>query len=70
MEGRVTINVKTDLNGHAFDCRVVESSGHDILDRATCEQVEQLAHFNPALDQQGNPVIGSFTTSVNWKWPG
>ncbi len=66
LEGRVAFVVSIDLDGHAFDCQITESSGHVILDQGTCEQIEALAHFTPALDANGNPTIGSWSSSIRW----
>lgn len=66
LEGRVTLGVKIDTNGHAFDCVILSSSGHRKLDEATCDQYEKFAHFNPALDADGNRVIGKFCNTITW----
>lgn len=52
----------------AGTCQVTSSSGHDRLDRRTCELVERRFRFNPAL-QGGKPVQETRTQSVRWQIP-
>ena len=67
LEGTVTVAVVVDPQGHAQNCRIVISSGHDLLDKATCAQFEELAHFNPALDEDGKPVLGNYSSKITWR---
>lgn len=43
-------------DGKVKDCVVLKSSGHDILDKAGCDNMLNNARFHPALDAEGNPV--------------
>ena len=69
LEGAVTVSVLVDTAGHARDCRIVKSSGHNILDAAACRRIEALAHFRPAEDHAGNQVNSRTELTMNWKLP-
>lgn len=69
MTGLAVFTVKVGANGKVEDCRIVTSTGHDALDKATCKLVQQRARFNPAKDANGDPVTGTFTKSVKWELP-
>ena len=56
--GRVTVG----------SCRVTTSSGHDRLDKRTCELVERRFRFNPAL-MNGTPVKVGRAQAVRWQIP-
>jgi protein TonB len=65
-------NVRYEINEQGRvspgSCQVTRSSGHDRLDRRTCELVERRFRFNPAL-QGGKPVKESRTQAVRWQIP-
>ena len=65
--GQFTFSVAA--NGRVTDCRVVSSTGHSALDRATCRLVSSRARFNAARDNSGNVVAGDFNTSIVWQLP-
>lgn len=56
-------------DGRVSDCEVIQTSGSDILDAATCRLIVRRARFNPALDEGGNPTSGYYTTNVRWMIP-
>ncbi len=49
-------------------CAVTSSSGHDRLDKRTCELAERRFRFNPALSN-GTPVASTKTQSFRWQIP-
>ena len=66
MDGTVTLDLEIDVTGHVSGCTVAVSSGEPRLDQATCDQLAAFAHYRPALDDDGNPTIGSDTLTVTW----
>lgn len=69
MEGVATLTVTTGPDGGVADCSVTESSGHELLDVASCRYVGSLAPFTPARDLENNPTTGRFVRRVSWKLP-
>lgn len=43
-------------DGTVKDCTVLKSSGHDVLDKAGCDNMLNYARFSPATDGEGRPV--------------
>jgi len=64
VEGRVGVRVTVGPNGRVADCSVSSSSGSSILDDAACSGMRTYARFNPALDAAGNPISGSYSTTI------
>jgi periplasmic protein TonB len=68
-EGVARFSVQIGTNGRVTGCSITGSSGHPGLDAATCKFVTSRAKFTPALDKEGNPTTGSFSSSVRWVIP-
>ncbi|WP_454887043.1 energy transducer TonB [Sphingomonas oryzagri] len=66
-EGRVGFTVAIDPAGHASSCRITSSSGHSVLDEATCRNILARGRFKPAVDAGGNPIAAGYSSSVDWK---
>ena len=69
MSGFAGFAVTIDAKGRVSDCTITRSTGHAALDNATCSLVQKRARFNAAKDSYGNPIPGTFRSSVNWKIP-
>jgi protein TonB len=67
VEGTVGVRVTVTANGRAANCQVTASSGSPILDQAACQGMERYAQFNPALDRDGNPTDGAYSTRITYK---
>lgn len=67
IEGTVGVRVTVTANGRAANCQVTASSGSPILDQAACQGMERYAQFNPALDRDGNPTDGAYSTRITYK---
>ncbi len=67
IEGRVSLSVVIGGDGRVQSCTVTASSGAAILDRAACEGMRRYARFDPALDADGYPTEGSFSTSIAYQ---
>jgi protein TonB len=70
LQGMVGVTADVSVDGRITACRVVQSSGHAILDDATCANVTRYGRFRPASDASGNPVAGVFSTTVNYSLGG
>ena len=56
-------------NGTVSGCTITASSGHGELDQATCDKLIRRAQFEPATDESGARVAGSFAGAVTWQLP-
>jgi TonB family protein len=65
--GTVGFRVEVSAQGFPGKCRVIRSSGHDRLDRATCKLVEERARFDPARDVGGEPMSGLYEGGFTWR---
>src|SRR5437899_9595334 len=66
-QGDVQWDVTVGTNGRVTACKIIQSSGHQILDDATCRIVTERARFNPAQDATGNPVEAHFQSHISWR---
>jgi periplasmic protein TonB len=55
-EGTSTVRFTIDPFGRPSGCRVVRTSGHALLDTATCRLIEERFRYEPARDTRGNTV--------------
>lgn len=69
MTGLAKFRVSVGTNGRVTDCRILQSTGHQALDNATCKLVSDRARFTPAKDGFGDTVSGSYTASLRWELP-
>lgn len=68
-EGRTSYRLSIDASGRVTSCSVVKSSGFEELDQATCQLLPRRARFEPARDEAGAAVSGSYAGSVTWRLP-
>jgi protein TonB len=68
-EGTTAFRVVVGSNGRVSACEIVRSSGHPGLDAATCKAVTARARFEPATDENGAKVVGTYSNSVRWQIP-
>jgi len=54
-EGTVRVELTVNERGAVEACRIVQSSGHEVLDAATCNIIITRANFTPAKDDNGKP---------------
>ena len=67
-EGTAVAELSIDADGHVSSCRIMTSTGHKVLDDATCEQLLHQAIFKPARDDSGKPIASKFTTPpITWR---
>ena len=55
-QGTVVVDLTISRDGSPTACRIVQSSGHKVLDDATCDLIMRRAKFVPARDMNGNPI--------------
>ena len=67
--GIAGFTLSIDAAGRVTDCSLIRSTGHEALDTATCRLLERRARFDPARNAAGDPVPGTFNSSVNWQIP-
>jgi len=68
-QGRVVARLTVGTNGRVTDCVVETSSGNNDLDETTCRIARSRVRFTPAQDQNGNPIVSSYTLPVRWVLP-
>lgn len=68
-EGTAIFRAIVGSNGRVSACEIIRSSGHPGLDAATCKAVTSRARFEPATDENGEKMVGTYTNSVRWQIP-
>ena len=69
-QGSVRFRAEVNANGIVMSCKVTEGSGHERLDRETCDLIVDHASFKPALDSEGKAREAVHDGIVNWRIPG
>lgn len=69
LSGNARFTLSISASGKVTGCTITRSTGHDVLDTATCDLLTKRARFDAARDGTGKPVAGSFTGSITWKIP-
>ncbi|WP_343046849.1 energy transducer TonB [Sphingomonas chungangi] len=68
-QGDVAFRVEIDVNGKPDACGILNSSGSQELDVATCDAVLTNAHFKPAIGQDSKPIRAYYSSVVRWTLP-
>ena len=69
LTGVASFQLDIAATGKVTGCRITGSTGHSVLDKATCSLVQKRARFEPARGGNGEPVAGSYSSSVRWQLP-
>ncbi|WP_077148853.1 energy transducer TonB [Sphingopyxis sp. KK2] len=69
LEGEVGFLITVGSDGSVSECRIVKSSGHDILDSSTCDLIRRRAKFDPARNENGEAVAGYYLSKIQWSVP-
>lgn len=69
MAGITGFRLSVDATGKPVRCDIIQSSGFDVLDHATCERLMANARFFPARDRAGKPMTSGYTNRVRWQLP-
>lgn len=67
--GVVGFSLTISPAGRVTGCEIVRSSGFASLDALTCTLLTRRARFQPASDEQGQPVNGRYQSAVRWQIP-
>lgn len=68
-EGITRFRLSVTAQGKVTDCTVTQSSGFPSLDTATCDKLTRRAKFDPASDETGAQVSGTYSGAVRWQIP-
>jgi protein TonB len=68
-EGAVSYRLVISTAGRVASCELTRPTGNRALDDATCRLISGRARFEPATDETGATVLGTFTGSVRWELP-
>lgn len=69
LSGVAGFTLQIDARGRVTDCTITRSTGHAVLDGATCRLLARRARFDPARDPERGKVAGSYSSSVAWTIP-
>lgn len=69
LQGRTEVRLTINANGRVQACQVIQSSGHDVLDQATCHIYQTRAEFRPARNREGRAVAGKIERRIVWRLP-
>lgn len=69
-QGTTLVDLQIGLTGRVQSCTVLQSSGHSVLDAATCRIIRSRARYDPALDASGNPTVANAKGALTWRLPG
>lgn len=68
-QGTVAYRLFITRRGRVSECHIVNSSGSDALDLATCSILEDRARFEPARDTAGKRVTDEYSGRIRWVLP-
>jgi protein TonB len=64
--GRVHVRYVVETDGRVSNCSVTRSSGSGVLDRTTCDLIEERFRYDPARDRFGRPIRSNLIESYEW----
>ena len=64
--GSTAFRLTVGPDGRVTGCEVTGSSGSPDLDQAACTYASRRARFAPAMDGDGQPTSGSYSSRVKW----
>lgn len=70
LQGQAKVVLSVNAEGRVSGCRVAMSSGHAVLDVATCRILQSRARFEAARDRKGGAVASEYPATVRWTLPG
>jgi protein TonB len=69
-QGVVRAKLTINERGAVQACQIVQSSGHEVLDAATCNAIIKRARFVPAKDSNGKPRKDTvMSPPITWQLP-
>jgi len=68
-QGVSRFRVVVGTDGKVKSCEITTSSGSPQLDDATCKLVTRRAKFEPATNDAGERIMGTYSNAVRWQLP-
>lgn len=68
-EGSTRFTLTIDAQGRPTACVIDSSSGSSTLDEQACLLLVQRARFVPAFAENGQPVVGEYSSTIRWEIP-
>ncbi|MEO6387572.1 MAG: TonB family protein [Croceibacterium sp.] len=68
-EGTARYRLVISTSGKVTSCDVTQTTGDRALDDATCRFIIRRARFDPATDENGAKVVGTYAGIVHWDIP-
>jgi TonB family protein len=68
-EGTAAFSLTVGPSGGVEHCTITQSSGHAVLDSATCMALTRSARFHPARNASGEAIADSYNGRVTWRMP-
>jgi protein TonB len=65
-QGRAMVSLRIEPSGIPSGCRIVRSSGDDVVDRGLCPLIEARLRFRPALNDRGQPIPYQLQYVATW----
>lgn len=69
LQGTAKFRLEIAASGKVSGCTITQSTGHAVLDQATCELIVRRARFTPATDSSGAATGGAYVSSIRWVLP-
>ncbi|WP_394731016.1 TonB family protein [Altererythrobacter sp. GH1-8] len=67
--GRASFSLQISKQGRVEKCSITRSTGHSVLDQATCALITKRARFEPARSSDGSATSGIYTSAIHWQLP-
>ena len=64
--GRAMVSLRIEPTGQPTNCRVLRSSGDNMVDSGLCPLLVQRLRFLPALDDHGRPIAYRLDYVATW----
>lgn len=68
-QGLVQFRLNVDAQGRATACHIQKATKPDEFADTVCRAMMENAHFEPALDANGQPIASYFRSAVRFKMP-
>lgn len=68
VEASVRVELDVSAQGSVQDCRIVRTSGYDVMDNVVCARLQQRGNFNPALSAEGVKVAAKHQMTVMFRY--
>jgi protein TonB len=68
-QGISRFRVVVGTDGKVKSCEITASSGSTQLDNTTCNLVTRRAKFQPATNESGERIVGTYSNAVRWQLP-